>query len=243
MNTLKISALALLFGSATGMSQTYTPDLPAVIDTDIKVQRLYVPQGFDSNDNTEVVVSGYLPSLCYQAPRASFVREGNTFTVKVTASLLTKSLLCAQVIVPFHLSVSLGVLPAGSYEIRSANGQQREGLVVTQSLVPEVDQHIYAQVHYIESSPDNNHVVIHAYSPSYCLEYDRTDFIMNQDKTVLAILPIMKRNSDHCPMKMTPFKIELDLTAEQARDNLLLHVRSMEGRSANAIFHFDPNNQ
>ena len=34
----------------------------------VPVENVYTPRGFDSNDNAEIVITGYLPNLCYQNP-------------------------------------------------------------------------------------------------------------------------------------------------------------------------------
>ena len=44
-------------------------------ETKVPVSHLYVPDGFDSNDNVEMVVSGILPNLCHKSPKTAVVRD------------------------------------------------------------------------------------------------------------------------------------------------------------------------
>ena len=239
MKTLKKILLSALLISASAASYAEEPAL-RLVQADIKARALYVPEGFDSNDEVVVVVTGYLPSLCYRSPRAKCERQGTTFVIGVQASVMNYPTFCALVVMPFQLTVSLGNLPPGEYKIETKDMPTPQTLNVAAALTPNVDDHIYAQVRHVDTTPPGNKIILHAYIPSECLKYDRVKYVPNPSGTVLSILPIMKKVSDFCPMKMTPIKIELELPAQYVRDNVLLHVRSMDGQSANAILNFTP---
>ena len=203
---------------------------------ELKTLDIYAPKGFDSNDNVEVVVTGYLPNLCYQAPQAVANVNGKDITVKLTAMLSATNVFCPMVIVPFHVSVSLGMLTSGEYQLKSANGEKKASLMIEEASTAAVDQFIYAQVTSVESDPTTQKITLNALNPSFCLEYKGLKLIPSADKKVLSVLPIMEKVKDFCPLKMVPFSVDFELPPGLVKENLLLHVRSMEGKSVNAIY-------
>lgn len=215
-------------------------ELP-IIETTIPLKEVYIPKGLDSNDNGQIIVTGVLPNLCFQNPTVEIHKMDKEITLKAKASLNTQNiLLCPQVVVPFVLVADLGVLPAATYRVLAVGVENKEELNVTVATSDHADDYIYAQVTSIEVENQSRTVILHASSPSYCLQFDRVEFIPSKNKKTLAILPIMKRVSPRCPQKITPFKIKVDIPEEYARDNLLLHVRSMDGQSVNAIYRYFP---
>ena len=89
----------------------------------VPVDNIFGPEGFDSNDNVEVIVEGHLPNLCHRTPMKKVTINGNHIDIKVTALHYHDSNpFCPQVIVPFLETVSLGVLDKGDYKI-TVNGK------------------------------------------------------------------------------------------------------------------------
>ena len=84
-------------------------------------------------------------------------------------------------------------------------------------------------------NPHNRIVELKGYNPSDCFQFDRVELVSNKED-VYSVLPIMKKVSDFCPMKMVPFSYEVEIPDDLPRKNILLHVRSMDGRSVNHLF-------
>ena len=210
------------------------------VETLVPVDHIYVPKGFDSNDNTEIIVEGQLPNLCHKSPmtKVEFI-EGK---VKVTVSALKydeTNPFCVPVAVPFIQPVALGVLDKGFYDIE-VNGKsiyaKDASISISESTSSAVDDHIYANVAYVEDKDDTGRKVrIVGYTPSDCLEFEEVAFADNGKDTV-AVLPKMKQVYEHCPMKMVPFEKEVEVPKNLKRDKILLHVRSMNGKSINSLF-------
>ena len=40
----------------------------------VKLEKIFIPSGFDDNDNIEVFVYGQLPNLCFHAPKVKAER-------------------------------------------------------------------------------------------------------------------------------------------------------------------------
>ena len=212
------------------------------VETLIPVDHIYVPKGFDSNDNSEVILSGHLPNLCHKAPKTTVTQEGNKVLIEVTAlKYHPTNPFCAEVLVPFVEPVSLGVLDKGVYDI-VVNGKsifrKESSIFITESTSPAIDDNVYANVDHVETDPGSRTVKLAGYNPSDCLEFQEVKVASN-DKDTYAILPIMKKVSDFCPMKMTPFKYEVEVPSELKKEAVLLHVRAMDGKSVNTLFYQD----
>lgn len=208
---------------------------------ELPVAKIYIPKGFDSNDASQVIVSGELPNLCYKSPRHSIKRVGNKFSIKVEGSYVknTDPGKCINISVPFLEEVTLGELPAGAYQIALANGQNNfrvQELVVKEAKAQIRDEHFYADVKFIEESDANRVVKLIGHHPNDCLEIEKVEILSN-DADTLSLLPILKIRSGHCTQKRVPFEYnyEVPMLENMAR-GVLLHVRVMDGRSVNHLF-------
>lgn len=213
-------------------------DIPQ--ETIVHVENAYAPKGFDSNDNTEVVIEGYLPNVCHKSPNTVSRVNGNTIEIKVTALKYNPSNpFCPQMIVPFLRPVSIGVLKAGTYHIVVNKGTQFEThsqIEVHQATAETVDDFLYAHVEFIQSIPGTRKIALHGYQPSDCLKFEEIIYTSNGVDTY-SILPKMKQVSQFCPFKRTPFYAEWEVPKEITRDKVLLHVRKIDGQSYNMLYY------
>ena len=198
------------------------------------VSHVYVPNGFDDNDDSQVVVSGYLPNLCYKGAKAQARVRGRTIRVTVTAYRDPLLNLCPMMIVPYLATASIGVLPPGKYRIVT-NEDHLSRLTIGEATGLGIDDHVYANVEFIERMSGSRRVVLKGYNPSDCFELDRIEFLSNGVDT-FSVLPIMKQVRVSCPRKMTPFELATDVPAGIDDEEVLLHVRALGGRSVNALF-------
>lgn len=209
------------------------------VETIVPIDEVFSPVGFDSNDNSEVVVSGWLPNLCHKAPKTAFTVKGNKIDIKVTALKYdSTNPFCPEMIVPFVKSVDVGVLDKGKYEI-TVNGNspyaKKSSIKIDESSSNAVDDFIYANVHYIEQEIGSSVISIKGYNPSDCLELDEVKFVSN-GVNAYSVLPIMKKVREFCPMKLVPFSHDVEVPNTLSHHKVLLHVRSMEGNSVNSLF-------
>lgn len=209
------------------------------ISTFVPVDHIYSPKGFDTNDNTEIIIAGYLPNLCHKSPMTSFKLKDNTINIKVEALKYDVSNpYCPEMIVPFIETVNVGMLDKGFYDI-IVNGktvfQKSAGIYVEEEDSNAIDDYVYANVEYIEKSANARQVILKGYNPSDCFILDEIKVVDNKLDTY-SILPIMKQISDFCPMKMVPFSYEVNLPKTLKIAKVLLHVRVMDGESVNSLF-------
>jgi hypothetical protein len=228
--------LTLLFiaNSAMAIAHAGTP-----VETLVPVDHIYSPKGFDSNDNSEVVISGYLPNLCHKSPSTEVKVIGNQIEITVKALFYEpNNPFCPEVIVPFIQAVNVGLLDKGLYQIR-VNGQtpyeQNSQLTVAEATSSSVDDYVYANVDWIDKGAGGRTVYLKGYNPSDCFVFDRIE-ITDNGKDTYSIQPKMKQVTDFCPMKMVPFALEMEVPAALTSKKVLLHVRSMNGNSVNSLF-------
>lgn len=200
------------------------------------VKHLYIPSGFDSNDSVDVVVTGNFPNPCYSRNTVKVSVVENKIDILVTALMNDQKGFCPEMIVPFKELVSVGNLQGGNYSIR-VNNILTGNLAVQEASSNAVDEHLYAAIdNVIKVGPDE--YKLEGWRYSNCIVLDRVEVISN-GKDTLSVLPIMKQVSDFCPMKMTPtsYSVNLDLRSIKHSEPLI-HVRTMDGKSFNAILNW-----
>lgn len=205
------------------------------------VDHLFVPKGFDDNDNVEIVVTGKYPNPCYIRNNSEVEVQGNKVLVTVTALSRDNDNECDPMAIPFTEAITIGNLQAGAYQIVVNGGtrfEQTEALTVDVSRSGRADEHIYAIVDYIElgfTGGLSGDAIIMARSPSDCVVFDRVEYLTN-GKDTLSVLPIMKKISDDCSEKVQRFEIPIRFQPRSfAHKDLLLFVRSVEGKSVHTI--------
>lgn len=205
------------------------------------VDHLYIPEGFDSNDAVEIVVTGEFSNPCYSRNKVDVKVSDDLIDIKVTAiapkAFLIGSRSCPDMIVPFKEVVTLGNLQGGKYQVKVNKGSQyaiQDQLVVAESSSSAMDDHIYAAVEWIERKSSDS-FKLHGMRYSSCFELDEIQVISNK-KDTLSLLPVMKKVSDFCPRKGMPvvYDVKLDFSSLRSSKSLL-HVRTMDGKSINSI--------
>jgi hypothetical protein len=210
---------------------------PEIIPSPVK--HLYVPHGFDSNDSVEVVVTGLYPNACYSRNKVEVKVQGERIDINVTAIAPEKNFnrFCPDMVVPFKEDITIGNLQGGEYEVRVnawAPNALTKNLMIAEASSNAVDEHLYAAIEWVERK-SKEEVVLHGWNYSNCVVLDKVQVSSNGSDT-LAVLPIMKQVSDFCPMKMMPVAIPVKLDMSSMKMNEpLLHVRTMDGKSVNAI--------
>lgn len=209
----------------------------------IPVTEIFLPKGFDLNDNVEVVVAGYLPNLCYQNVTTKLNVDEVTKQIKVEVLADYRAALnsyCLELLVPFLEVVSVGRLNKGDYSVvvnekHESETRAKSVLSIFEARSVSIDDYIYAKVDYIEVNPNvKTEVILVGRNPSECLVLDQVKITSNGQDTY-AILPILKKISTDCPRKNVPFRYEVKLPTELSAESILLHVRSMEGKSINTV--------
>lgn len=241
---LKFSAFLTILGSFSSVFSQPTTG-PSEIKLLTPIDKVFVPKGFDSNDTTEIIVSGFLPDLCYQKPVAQVYFEKNDILVFLTSTkIIKKNDFCLQVVDPFVETISVGRLDQGNYRLAINPGTPFESLTEVNVIEAEqnsIDDHLYANVEFIEPSLEKGEVFLKGQHPSSCFAIDEVKIISNGLDTY-SILPIMKKLTDTpCPLKKMPFSHAVKVPTELKGDRILLHVRSIKGKSVNLVISANEN--
>lgn len=209
------------------------------VEVMVPIEDVYAPKGFDSNDNSQIIVSGYLPNLCHRAPKSIVKIENNKIDIQVVSlKYHASNPFCPEMIVPFVEAIDLGVMDKGMYDV-VVNGksiyERNANIQIDEASSDAVDEHVYAGVEFVEKSAGSRKVVLKGYNPSDCFVLDDIE-ILDNEKDVYSILPKMKQISDFCALKMVPFEYDVIVPDKLKSDKVLLHVRSVQGKSVNSIF-------
>lgn len=203
-------------------------------------KHIYAPHGFDSNDELEVVVEGYLPDLCHQSPTTEVRVIGRSILIEAS-SLHYENTACPQVVLPFLKTVKVGVLPAGDYNVFVNKGTRFEKQA-TIAVEPEtktvVNDYIYANVFQVTEARQGVVKIIGAH-PADCFELQSIDWIDNGVDTY-SVLPKLNKTQEICQREMIPFEYEFKLPTNIDRDKILIHVRDMIGGAVNYLYEVAP---
>lgn len=231
MSILKFLAIMIMMISFAAKIQAYHMQA-------VPVDNIFAPNGYNSNDNVEVVVSGFLPNLCYRDLEIVPQVDGNQVKIRVQAkSYDGPGIGCADVIVPFIENVKIGLLDQGDYDV-IANNDRKVPLYVEEFSDDAIDDEFLANVESIEKNIDSRIIKLKGHNPSDCYEFDRFD-VSDNGIDVYSVKPIMKKVRDFCPMKMIPFELNYEVPQDLMSNRILIHVRSMYGQSVNSLFNND----
>lgn len=210
------------------------------VEMNAPVTHVFAPKGFDSNDNVEIMVSGYLPNVCYKIASATPKVIGQNIYIEVKMfDYQAERKVCAQMVVPYLMQVPVGILDRGEYKINIVNNTSStiglKSINISEAYAGAVDEHVYAAVDVIEDDEDSRIVKLKGTNPSDCFELDRIETVSN-GKDTFSILPILKQVKTECVDKKTPFEYDYRVPYDLETEGVLLHVRSMNGKSVNLLY-------
>lgn len=226
----------------SALTTASAPANTAPVLAPIPVTHVYSPLGFDSNDNVEVILKGYLPNLCYRTPSARVQVSGQSIQIQAQAQAYHPSehVVCAQIAVPFLEPAQVGVLDRGLYSIvvnHTESNSRTASMRIVGATSSVIDDNVYANVTSVERVPGTRSVFLKGVNPVNCYEIQGVKSISNGTDTY-AVLPIMKKVAEQCDAQPTPFTFKWDVPTDLSatEKNPLLHVRVMDGKSLNVIF-------
>lgn len=217
---------------------TFTTALrAAAADVTISPMVLYVPLGFDDNDEITAVVEGLLPDPCHKLRAPEVTPVGDRLEIRIKASL--EKGWCPDVPVPFTQVVPLGVLRPGNYRV-TAGKDLNEPLPVAAAKAPTKDDHFYAPIDAARVFVSNRvRVVLEGRFTNTCLRIKEVRALPLHRKTfvLLPIAEMTERDPDgnRCKFKMISFNEKVELPPVVG-GRYLIHVRTMNGQALNEVF-------
>jgi hypothetical protein len=203
----------------------------------INVDTVFVPKGFDDNDEVVAVVDGYLPDSCYKVAynEVHYLAEEQKYVIFQFARKYNA--LCLDVRVPFFAEARFGVLPMGEFKVQ-APGALTERLNVAEATNAGPDDRLYAPVdtvHVRELVGGSQEAIINGRFTNSCMSLDGVA-IINSGKTLEVLPQMYMQDRDDCVVEEIPFSWSFALPATTTESRRLLHVRSLNGKAVNLVF-------
>ena len=242
-----ICVTAVLFSSLLAGSAVAdpTPD-PRLIGA--PVERVFVPLGFDNNDNVEVVVHGHFSNTCFKVGPTNAVVDAQTKTVTIQAQAYEYSgVLCAQVQIPFISNVNLGVMKEGEYSVTVVGMPDLviDPLIIGTATTANPDDFIYAPVEQtsLEKNAQGLDVLkiegVYPYMFVGCMNIKEVKVSLTPGQ-VIVVQPIAEILEDRfcSPQNSKKFSIEQPVGFPITFSEYLIHVRTLSGSSVNRFVAF-----
>lgn len=237
---MKNIVLALgLFASQVSFGETQLDP----VEVQAPIEKIFIPAGFDDNDNVEVVLHGNFPDTCHQIGKAEAKINPLTKEVKVVAtSFRYPGKFCIQSITPFIQTLSLGIMTEGKYKVELVNDKEvQNSLDISRRKTESPDDYLYATVEnaYIEVNEQSGKqaLKIQGHFPMFfvgCMVLKEVR-AYRDPVDVLVVLPIADIvNDEQCDEQPSDRSFEYTQgLAETFKGEGLLHVRTLNGNSLN----------
>lgn len=233
LKLISLSALGIAAVAIPALADMEPRGMPVLVD----VKSVYVPNGFDDNDEVQLMVEGTLPNTCYRISKTESTYDDATKTVTIKQWARKFRASCLEIAVPFSLEVDLGQLPYGEFTV-AARGAAPEKLVVAEASSAGPDEYLYAPIESITISGGDGATrrgTLEGRFVSSCMRLKEVR-VIDSGKTV-EVLPIAEMaEGEDCVSGETPFTQDFDLPAELTPGRHLLHVRSLNGKALNQMF-------
>lgn len=232
---ITLLAIAMLLGSL--MTSPPATALDGPVKVGAAFSRVYVPDGFDDNDQVQFVGEGLFTSLCYRDASPTVRVDHPKKEIFVEPGAYKYEGYCLQVILPFDRVVDVGVLEAGRYRIVQAPDHKVLGEIhVKRATALTPDDYLYAPISqaYVKARGASSLVYLSGVFPAACLKIKEIKFQVQSD--VLVVQPVAEIDPGiPCMEGSFPFEARVD-TGPMKPGRYLLHVRSMNGKAINSLF-------
>lgn len=239
VHALKGSVLAALaVGSFQGFAHSQVSEIDAPVDA------LFIPEGFDSNDNVELVLSGDFSTTCFKTgPVTADVDHANkTISLKAVAYQYGQDAFCATARIPFTQTAKLGLLEEGIYSVSLVGHPElKQALHVQKNVSANPDDYLYAPVHSVfidqKANAKRSTIEVKGVFPRLfdgCMKL--VDLRVVSSRDVYVVLPIAEifYNQD-CVNVPLEFKAVAPIAPTSAQ-KALIHTRVTNGNSLNLIW-------
>ncbi len=207
---------------------------------DIAPQHIFTLNGFDSNDNAQLVLTGIFPNTCYKVSETKVRVDKVNHRIDINDKAFHyNGTICMMMLVNYSKSVNLGVLSPGLYDIyvhdkTQETGKKAGSLNIAKATVMAPDDFLYAPVDdiVVDTSGANPVVTLSGIFAQSCLRMKTVRVTVETDAIVLQ--PIVEEDGSVCTTNEKKF-VE-SVTIENApKGRVLFHVRSLNGQSINKI--------
>ena len=212
------------------------------------VQKVFVPEGFDDNDNVQVVLHGHFPNACYKTGPVEAKVDQDAKTITIDPQAYYYQGFCAMVVIPFIKQVNLGVVKAGTYTLRLKDRQDiaPTTLTISPAKTTAPDDFLYAPVETSDLVKDEQgRSVLRVegtwpYTLTGCMTMKEVKAKQTAGQ-VLVVQPIadMVESGPACDEQRHSHRFRIDTPVNTnsftTEKDLLLHVRVLNGNSFNRL--------
>ncbi len=236
-------------GVVLGLAPAFGQSTPTLVKA--PVEKIFVPLGFDTNDNIEVFYHGHFPNSCYKTGPAKAVVDAATKTISVQASAYYYAgSFCAQMLVPFDGSVKLGFMPEGEYTVAIDGDTQvtEAALNIKIANSPDPDDFLYAPVDSVSIGNDlgteaDNMIKVEGEYPYMfigCMVMKdlRTSLTPGNVLVVQPIAELVDGPACLAQADNKKFSFTKPLGFVPKKEEYLVHARSTSGTSINKVVDF-----
>jgi hypothetical protein len=235
MKSKILASISVLLMHASPMAMAQISERPQLVPA--PAERSYVPQGFDTNDNAQVVVAGEYPNSCFRVGHSTYSIDRLNKKIDIEVTAYKSEGYCLQVMVPFHQEVSLGLLEKGEWSITINQDPANSRVMhVREAVTASRDDHVYAPVsEVIRTGP--REFLLRGNFQSPCLSV--AEIKLNYEEgEVISVLPMaaydstcLETNQSH--LWEAKFQVKNELEGDY-----LLHIRSLNGDALNSVQSF-----
>ena len=234
-----LTGVGLVFGGLS--SSAWASEAKAVA---IESEIVFTPEGFDDNDNAQVVLDGWLPTSCHQLADPEVKIDAENLMIQVAAQATKEGTFCLPRATRFTQVVDLGILPYGDYDIVTNNGQLTEPLLVAEADKAGPDDYQYPKIDkaYADFAPEYRQVTASRWAVVIEGEYlnscqEIAEIVVTDSGDTVEVQPILRSTEAiTCLPVVTPFVTRAPLPDYATQGRYLLHVRGFDGTAANSVF-------
>lgn len=222
--------------------------LAAPVQVKAPVDRLFIPEGYDDNDNVEIILHGEFPSSCYRIDQVNVDKDDANHSILMDADARRyEGEICAQVITPYIKPVGVGLLEAGQYTAQAKSSPlTRSEFDVSVRKTESPDDFIYAPVKTAsvrwERSSGKQIINLQGVYPRTligCAIIDDVKVNITSGDVVI-VQPILDFIDDErCDERTSDYFDEKFVMPTPFVGKGLLHVRVMNGNSLNTLLEID----
>jgi hypothetical protein len=213
------------------------------------IEHVFIPQGFDDNDNAEVVIQGRFSNACMKTGPIEKQINSLTQTITLTPRMYVyEGEACAQVIVPFIQRVTFGHLSPGEWTVLIADNRDLkiQAMTIRKAVSASPDDFLYAPVDEVVLLPGlagtRQKLIVSGNWPvgpvDACFQLKEIRTLLGPDNT-LVVQPIAEILSrDSCPSQTLRHRVFQGsvMLDKPLVDDSLVHVRVLNGESLNKFY-------
>lgn len=208
-------------------------------ETEQTLEHAYIPNGFDSDDSIQIVVTGKFSKPCQQLGLQNSEVDPATQNIWVELTAYEYEGNCTNPDLTFQKTIYLGLIhKPGTYKVWDRASNQKIGeLVVDKAPSSGVgtDSKQYAPLTdaFLWTEEGKNYLILRGVNRSYCGSISEVKFHAYED--TLVVLPRFGSPYTPCSTEAQSFEKKVLVEGPLPKRPFLLHVRAMGGQAFNKL--------